>query len=36
MTTELSVLNTKFEKSGSLKSNVDLSKESINESVVIL
>ena len=34
MTTELSVLNTKFEKSGSLKSNVDLSQESINESVV--
>jgi large subunit ribosomal protein L4 len=34
MTTELSVLNTKFEKSGSLKSSVDLSKESINESVV--
>ena len=34
MTTELNVLNTKFEKSGSLKASVDFSKESINEAVV--
>jgi large subunit ribosomal protein L4 len=32
--TELNVLNTKFEKSGSLKANVDLSVEAINEAVV--
>lgn len=34
MTTELAVLNTKFEKSGSLKANVDFSVESINGTVV--
>ena len=34
MSTELAVLNTKFEKSGSLKANVDLSKEVINVAVV--
>jgi len=34
MTTELSVLNTKFEKSSSIKANIDFSKETINESVV--
>lgn len=32
--TELSVLNTKFERSGSLKANLDMSVESINEAVV--
>jgi len=32
--TELAVLNTKFEKSGSLKANVDFSVEKINETVV--
>jgi large subunit ribosomal protein L4 len=32
--TELAVLNTKFEKSGSLKASVDFSVESINETVV--
>ncbi len=32
--TELSVLNTKFEKSGSLKANVDFSVETINQTVV--
>jgi large subunit ribosomal protein L4 len=32
--TELNVLNTKFEKSGSLKASVDLSAEAINEAVV--
>ena len=34
MTTELNVLNSKFEKSGSLKANFDFSVESINEAVV--
>jgi len=34
MTTELAVLNTKFEKSGSLKTNVDFSAEAINGAVV--
>lgn len=34
MTTELNVLNSKFEKSGSLKANVDFSVEAINEAVV--
>src|ERR1044072_4916351 len=34
MTTELNVLNTKFEKSGSLKATVDFSTEAINEAVV--
>ena len=32
--TELAVLNTKFEKSGSLKANIDFSVEKINETVV--
>jgi large subunit ribosomal protein L4 len=32
--TELAVLNTKFEKSGSLKANVDFSVEAINKTVV--
>lgn len=32
--TELSVLNTKFEKTGSLKANVDFSVETINQTVV--
>jgi large subunit ribosomal protein L4 len=32
--TELAVLNTKFEKSGSLKANIDFSAEKINETVV--
>lgn len=32
--TELNVLNTKFEKSGSLKANLDMSVEAINEAVV--
>lgn len=32
--TELAVLNTKFEKSGSLKASVDFSVETINETVV--
>jgi large subunit ribosomal protein L4 len=34
MTTELNVLNTKFEKSGSLKANIDFSVEAINGTVV--
>jgi len=34
MTTEVNVLNAKFEKAGSLKASVDLSKEAINEAVV--
>ena len=34
MTTELAVLNKKFEKSGSLKANVDFSAETINGTVV--
>lgn len=34
MTTEIAVLNTKFEKSGSLKANVDFSPEAINGTVV--
>lgn len=32
--TEIAVLNTKFEKSGSVKANIDLSAESINGTVV--
>lgn len=34
MTTEIAVLNTKFEKSGSVKANVDFSVEAINGTVV--
>ncbi len=34
MTTEIAVLNNKFEKSGSLKANVDFSADSINGTVV--
>ena len=32
--TEIALLNTKFEKSGSVKANIDLSAEKINEAVV--
>jgi len=34
MSTELNILNSKFEKSGSLKTELDLSPENIHESVV--